>query len=426
MDPEPGMAVIRDPVETPPPAMVSRKRVRAEQHDLALAWMTAALSGALTITFVPERLGPWRMLSPLGAMAAYLLFAFTRSQHSTPRVADSAYFMGFLWTLWALINVLVWHPLLKATELYVAFGYALITTASGMFIRLTLLQFYRTVEDQEEQALDRIDEGVDRLVTELELSQRAAASLRATGARALQDWHKQFVAASDQVVADVKQMANTFTTEGQALTTSIKTVQQSVTATGRHLTTFEKRLGTSTERIGSEIEKSAESLESSVNALVKRLNDIEVPPDLIRGKVDEVLSSVHKAVEPIADLAIKTLTDLKKAIDDVAKAIVDLPKNEQLQNGVANLINRLNLVSQACDRLTNEADATRKALSSIGTGAATILSELAGVEQKIADVQVRLGSVRGAVDTVGCDVQKVDTTVKDVVRFVQSTLGQRR
>src|SRR2546425_116979 len=124
----------------------SRKRVRAEQHDLALAWMAAAVLGGLAISLIPERVGPWRMLAPLGAMAAYLLFAFTRSQHSTPRVADSAYFMGFLWTLWALINVLVWHPRLKATELYVAFGYALLTTASGMFVRLALLQFYRTLE----------------------------------------------------------------------------------------------------------------------------------------------------------------------------------------------------------------------------------------------------------------------------------------
>jgi methyl-accepting chemotaxis protein len=388
--------------------------------------MAAAVAGGLAISLIPDSAGAWRMLAPLAAMAGYLVFAFTRSQHSTPRVADSAYFLGFLWTLWALINVLAWQPQLKAADLYATFGFALITTAAGMFVRLTLVQFHRTHEDQKEQAVDRVDESVARLVKELELAQDAAASLRASGVLALQEWHKQFVLASQQTVNDVKEMTGELAGEGKELAATFKGVQQSVASTGRLFTSLEKRLGMSTERTASAIERSVEALESSIESLVKRLEELEVPPDLVRGKVDQVVNAVQSAITPVAELAAKTLLELRSAVNDVSEAVLELPKNDQLQAGVKNLVAELNLVTQACENLTRTAGESAKSLAMISTGAGKILAELDGVDQKVGDVRTRVDIVKGALETVGRDADKVDTAIKDVVRFVQSNLTQQR
>src|SRR5215510_11066745 len=64
------------------------------------------------------------------------------------QLADSLYFLGFLWTLWALIDSFVINQLSIAEGVFRAFGYALVTTATGMFLRLLLLQFGYSAEDQ--------------------------------------------------------------------------------------------------------------------------------------------------------------------------------------------------------------------------------------------------------------------------------------
>jgi MotA/TolQ/ExbB proton channel family protein len=410
------------------PPILSRNRVEAERHDLALAWVTAEILGALAISFIPGSVGLWRMFAPLSFMAGYLAFAFTRSQYNTPRIADSAYFMGFWWTLWALISVLLSqgekNPL-TAAKLYETFGYALTTTAAGMFIRLTLLQFYRTLDDQEDQAVDQIDQRVTKLVGELELTQQALGSLRASGVLALQQWHKQFLVASDQTVADLRHMTENLTAEGEGLGSSVKTVQQSLASVGRLFTTLEKRLGASIDSTTSVFEQMAESLQSSLKVLVKRLEDVEVPPDVIRSKVNQVLDSIDKAVVPIASLAANTLAQLNRAVADVGKAVVDFPKSERLDSAVLNLTEKLNLVTQACGHLALQAETTRSALSSVGTGASIIVAQLMGAEQSVAELRKEAESLRAVVGAVGNDTEKMNATVTNVVRFVQDQLGRR-
>ena len=386
---------------------LSRVRVEAERNDLALAWMSAEILGALAISVLRGSDHPiWRMLAPLAFMAGYLLFAYSRAKFSTPRVADSVYFMGFLWTLWALINVLL-RGQLTAAKLYETFGYALITTAAGMFVRLALLQFYRTLEDQEDQAIDQIDQRVKNLIGELELSQQAVASLRAAGALALEQWHKQFLTASDQTVADVKRMADNLTMEGENLNASVNALHKSLTSVGRLLASFEKRLGT------------------SVESTVKRFEAIEISPDLLRSKLNEVLASVEKAVTPVADLAVTTLAQLNKAVLEVGKGVTDFPKSERLQQAVLDITKKLDSVTEACGRLAHEAGVAQNALSSVGAGATSLLTNIEGAGQGVSDLRKHLESLRSVVEAVDGNTQKVNSTVKEVVRFVQAELGSR-
>jgi hypothetical protein len=109
----------------------------------------------------------------------------------------------------------------------------------------------------------------------------------------------------------------------------VKAIQHSLTSMAPLFATVEKRLVTLSDLTAFAIEKSVEFLESSVGVLVKRLEVVEVPTDLVRSKVDQVLDSVHKAVATVAEPSVNTLAQLKKAVKDIGKAMVEIPQNEQ-------------------------------------------------------------------------------------------------
>src|SRR5689334_15209375 len=83
---------------------------------LGVAWVIAALTGAICISLT-ESIQPSRLLTPVGVMAIYGVYSYNILQTMAKRaglsdaykrnvaaqIADSLYFIGFLWTLWALI-----------------------------------------------------------------------------------------------------------------------------------------------------------------------------------------------------------------------------------------------------------------------------------------------------------------------------------
>jgi hypothetical protein len=110
----------------------------------------------------------------------------------------------------------------------------------------------------------------------------------------------------------------------------------------------------------------------------------------------------------------------------VARSVTELPTNTEVQAGVMNVINKLNLVSHACEHLTRAARETENTLASIGAEAAAVLPQIGGMERKVGDVQARLDIVRTTVESAARDAGKVDAAVKDAVRLVRSTIGQPR
>jgi hypothetical protein len=144
------------------PPRPARMSVLAERLDLAVAWIATSVVGAIAISVVSSEHPMLRMSGPIIAMACFLAFALTRSRFSTAKVADSVYFMGFLWTLWALIDLLiVGKKELSSKDLYHAFGYSLTATAAGMFSRLAILQFFRTLACFIREGADSVPAGAD-------------------------------------------------------------------------------------------------------------------------------------------------------------------------------------------------------------------------------------------------------------------------
>ena len=130
-------------------------------------------------------------------------------------------------------------------------------------------------------------------------------------------------------------------------------------------------------------------------------------------------------VTPVADLAVSTLAQLNKALLEVGKGVTDFPKTERLQQAVLDMTMKLDSVTEACSRLAHEAGVAQNALSSVGAGATSLLTNIEGAGQGANDLRKHLESLRTIVEAVDGNTQKVNSTVKEVVRFVQAELGSR-
>jgi hypothetical protein len=155
--------------------MRARWTVFVHNKQLGFAWVVAVLLGALLIT-ASQQLDVKRFFAPVVIMIVYSLVVFNRGQDLfrsaegsnsyqdalVSQLADSVYFMGFLWTLWALIDSFVLKTDPAATSIFRTFGYALVTTSCGMFMRLAILQFRYTAIDQSVGAEVSVEERLQR------------------------------------------------------------------------------------------------------------------------------------------------------------------------------------------------------------------------------------------------------------------------
>ncbi len=149
--------------------------------QLGLAWVAAALLGALLISS-SNAMDLKRFCAPVVVMIVYAIVVFNRGQDLfksaagsssyqnalIAQLADSVYFLGFLWTLWALIDSFVLKTDAAASSVFRTFGYALVTTSCGMFMRLAILQFRYTAMDQSLEAEVSVEEKLQRFGVSLQ------------------------------------------------------------------------------------------------------------------------------------------------------------------------------------------------------------------------------------------------------------------
>ena len=407
---------------------IDRRSVWAERLDLAGAWMTATVAGAVLVSIISERTPFLRMTGPLVVMALYVSFALSRSRFSTSKVADSVYFMGFLWTLWALIDLLIiGGSKLGAQDLYVAFGYALTATAAGMFCRLSILQFFRTVEDQENEAVDSIDVHVKRLIGQIDESSRAVAGIRNDAAVKLQEWQEELSAEAQKHLAVVAKLAVDFEAKGQGLTDAVDAVRQSVSSTGRTFSGLEKRITGWTGKLFDALDEAAKALERSIRELTARISAIEIPNDLLAAPVAQAVADVTAAATDLRNLATDALSQLKSSIDEVGASAKNLPKSKELDAAMTCLVGQLAALSSACGSFTTEMGNATISLDGAGNAMKRTQDRVNAASDDLAlqvqRVQSALDDAHASVQAVHGGAGKAADTLKEVVTFVNRQLA---
>jgi len=238
----------------PAPKAAPRIFAVLESRQLGVAWVVAAILGALVISSTPG-INPPRLIIPVGIMVAYGVFVFNRSsglfataseayRHSlVGQLADSMYFMGFVWTLWALIDSFVIHQAPAADAIFRTFGYALITTATGMFCRLAILQFKYTATEQSHEAQASVEELLQQFTVVLESTRRVLEQWHITltaGTNAITGANTGFISSVERARNELTATMTTATNDYLSMLTATQTrLERAIEDTGRNL---EKRL----------------------------------------------------------------------------------------------------------------------------------------------------------------------------------------
>lgn len=163
------------PQSTPPIATSGEDQQRRKWQarfggeQPAFAWAVTAIAGAASISFAPPTHSVIRLFLPVFVMSVYVFVTYPKGRLAAgwrasriAQLADSVYFLGFLWTLWALIDSFVLKSSTSAEAAFRIFGYALVTTAAGMGARLYLLNFKYGSADQVGEAQAAVEENLKK------------------------------------------------------------------------------------------------------------------------------------------------------------------------------------------------------------------------------------------------------------------------
>lgn len=376
-------------------------RSRAESSDLGVLWTAATTVGILAITFIPippTSPRPWlRMVAPVLAMVFYLALAWGRAKHSRQRVADSLYFMGFLWTLWALIDALLSQGAPTSSVIYTAFGYALIGTFSGMAGRLLLMQFSRDLESQESEAADRIDDRV------AELDEALGAAVGKVSA-----FGDSLEPAGARLQVELKSAANAWASEAK----------NSVTAV-----TAATKLG---------IREGTENLAAALMALGQQSALIGTQLETVNLELRDPAADFVKTVKGMSSKTKLQADALADALNQLANALREPTADQKLTSALSNLVSALSHAEVTVNGTASSVQGAGHRLTETATRASAVVVDAAKAMRSSQDV-VAAGAGAAVASTaelskasasVRADAEEVDRILRDLVDFVDRQVAK--
>lgn len=473
-------------------------------------WLLSAVSGALAITLTigigisshatgSEKADSLvfvaiRLLLPVAILLAYAWRGYeyanrtgglrTLRRARLGQLGDSLYFLGFLWTLWALIDSFVIHQMSIAEAVFRAFGYALVTTAFGMFLRLLLLQFSYSDEEQVRLGEQTVEEEIATFTVKVREAVDSLTAFRTQTDNAVRSWIqtlngsaedlKLAVAGVTEQTTDLKeallkmhetsadhvdklvegaldefikrlepslQALNTanseFVTEvtnntafltdhfkqstgriEQAVSQGVKNVENAA-ATGAEQ--VESELVAASGAIKASLEKSSRtietasntfavslstqmtSLESSLRQLSVRINDVNVPVDIVEKSVADKLASLNSAIsessqaikQQALEFASGVSTKTASIYSEIDRLVQTIKKIEVPDDIVEKQLREQLLPLSAAVR--NSAETIENASTNF---AGTLNSQRRIVESEVAALSNRIQTVRVPADMV--------------------------
>lgn len=439
-----------------PSPEISRRHGQAEINDLALAWVVVAVAGAAAIWVLADPNSPWFMGVPIALMLIYLLFAWSRAQYSSQRVGDSLYFLGFLWTLVTLIATVIRRQDVTAAAVLVVFSYALTTTAFGLFLRMALLQFQRTVDDQETLAVDSLDTHVRRLTDELTNAEAAVRQLSANATATLVTWKKDLdesrrtilqdtMDANRKMIADeaaaLRQGLQAVAIESESLRDVVRQLRLALTHTAKGVDISGRKLVGSIDGMVRRTESSTVAAHQTFEDLRTRVQAIAIPEDLLTTRVDALAGRTSADLERLSSLVGNAARTLQLRLQGLIGVFSEIPGRAEAEGALKQLTEQVREVASALSHVRSalvETGRSSSTLSAVAVKAATDVRKFEEASRQAtenlqqsaqADVQRLSGIASQLNDCLNESKQSViavDRTLREVVDFVKRRLGESR
>jgi hypothetical protein len=374
----------------------------------AFVWLMAAFLGGAAISAAPRETVV-RLLLPVGVMIGYVWLTYPRDSGTgqglqaarIAQLADSAYFLGFLWTLWALIDSFVLKRATGAETAFRVFGYALVTTAAGMATRLYLLQFRYGVGDQADEAEFTVERRLQIFSTAMQDASRSIQSFHTYAERLNPD--------IEQLSKNLKTLDLLFVDAHQETTKAIKNNITTVVEEIRGA------LKTPVQEYGRAIRAFTANVDQQSRLLTEAVKDATEKAHRVIQETKERIGSDHvELVGQLRGQVVRIVEELRGLSDRLAS--IDLPTDgvktfagcfSELERTLAALGTVLGPDGQVRANLSGFANEIQGRSGAVGKA----LEEFAG----------RLGSIRVPPEIV-IDISNVTQSVEGLQKAVEGLL----
>jgi predicted nucleic acid-binding Zn-ribbon protein len=363
-----------------------------DHMKLGTAWLCATVAGigALIYSTISQFSRTSTMVGLIGLLIAYAAYGYSLRKKNTLQFADSLYYMGFLWALFALIATFVVWPAPKLTPdvVLTTFGYALVTTFSGMLLRLLIIQFRVTAPDRLVHAQEAIDRQVAALNQQINEATMEITSFRDRAASDLVAMHHDLM----QSLVDVRERISE---EYRTMTTMMST-----------------------------------GFESSLKDMLGRLAAIQIPQEILTTEVAKLVAAIGKRGEDVEEAVQRLENSLVQAAETVTRFGDSLYGSEAAKRvGVA--VNDLSgtikertdefvKMNTALEASRTELDSQLNSLQALRSAFAIVSTQLSTLETELRDLS--LNSISTDVRNGLLDVQKSIHSSLDASKAIESTM----
>lgn len=332
---------------------------------------------------------------PLLVMLLYFISGrdLDKAGGATDSFADSIYYMGFLFTLIALVFALlgVGDSNGGIEGLKYRFGVALSTTIVGMVARIYLSNFRPSLSDS---------------LTSVEMQMtKAAGALR-----------ERFETMSETLVLSTDAFHESLEVTSGDLKKASASVGSTSTAFAKRIETSGEKVGAATEGVGDKIENLFRDIDQrvadaegrifeSIGRYTERLEELVLDPDMLSRKMEPVLDRVESKIGAFADGV----------------------ENHQEQLGKIAEQNRevLRSVREALKSVESDASSTATHFGELGKASGTIKDELNGLTRSLERMKEAMESQAKLADesarSLSAVVGQAEKDV-DVIRHLRSEL----
>lgn len=259
-----------------------------------------------------------RLSVPVFVMLLYAGIEFKRAGESgletlravrIGQLADSLYFIGFLWTLWALIDSFVIHQLSIAHAVFRAFGYALVTTMFGTFLRLLFIQFQNT-DDIVEASHQRVEKEIESFAVTLAATTASVREFQTTTAATIEAWAEALNRATESLHTSASRASSQVAAEVQTLETSVTRLSgqlQSVAAAHGTLVSAIESAASAVQGSGDRLRDELGRSQTDLEALGEHVRTVNQTARAREEQVREVMTRGVERIGRVVDDAVETL-----------------------------------------------------------------------------------------------------------------------
>jgi esterase/lipase len=398
-------------------------------HKLAIWWLIVTLLGVIMIS---STTGALRLLGPVLLMLVYARrgYVYAKSagalvalrQARVGQLADSLYFLGFLWTLWALIDSFVIHQMSIAEAVFRAFGYALVTTAAGMSLRLFLLQFGYSEEEQIGLAERTVEEEIARFSQEVRNAVDSISAFRRQTDDALSAWIDSLnkstgalkMAVDDvrvqtadlkDVLAEIHKVSVDHVEKlvEMALDQLVRKFEPSLEALNNANKQFVAEVNVSATKVKNAVDSGIRSVEVAIHAITEQMRSgLARSADAISGSLEESARSIDKAITTFAETLSEQTANLGSGLESLSRQIqqIHVP-GDIIEKTVAQQ------VATATEGLVVSTRALQDAMKgATATFTETLLAQTANLGSGLANLSKQIQEIRVPGDIVEKIVEK--------------------